>query len=92
MALFSVGRPKYKVVIPSTSNQSDFYIGKDLDDSKRGLYKLRYPIKNGVIQNWDDMQLLWKHAYSQLKISSNECPVLLTEANMNPIKNRKKML
>lgn len=49
MALFSVGRPKYKVVIPSTSNQSDFYIGKDLDDSKRGLYKLRYPIKNGVI-------------------------------------------
>jgi len=45
----SVGRPKYNVVIPSTSNQLDTYIGKDLDDSKRGLYKLRYPVKHGVI-------------------------------------------
>lgn len=44
-----VGRPKYNVVIPNTSNQLDTYIGKDLDDSKRGLYKLRYPIKHGVI-------------------------------------------
>ena len=50
-----VGRPKYKVVIPNTSNQSDFYIGKDLDENKRGLYKLRYPIKHGVIEHWDDM-------------------------------------
>ena len=63
-----------------------------MDDSKRGLYKLRYPIKHGVIEHWDDMELLWKHAYSLLKISPNECPVLLTEANMNPIKHRKKML
>lgn len=53
---------------------------------------MRYPIKHGVIEHWDDMELLWKHAYSLLKISTNECPVLLTEANMNPIKNRKKML
>jgi centractin len=52
---FSVGKPKYKVVIPSTSNQSDFYIGKELEDNKRGLYKLRYPIKHGVIEHWDDM-------------------------------------
>lgn len=66
-----VGRPKYNVVIPSTSNQLDTYIGKDLDDSKRGLYKLRYPIKHGVIEHWDDMELLWKHAYSLLKISPN---------------------
>lgn len=78
-------------MIPSTSNQLDTYIGKELDDNKRGLYKLRYPIKHGVIEHWDDMELLWKHAYSQLKISPNECPVLLTEANMNPIKHRKKM-
>lgn len=90
-SLSRIGRPKYNVVIPSTANQLDTYIGKDLDESKRGLYKLRYPIKHGVVENWDDMELLWKHAYSLLKISPNECPVLLTEANMNPSKHRRKM-
>jgi centractin len=50
-----VGRPKYNVVIPSTSNQMETYIGKELEESKRGLYKLRYPMKHGVIENWDDM-------------------------------------
>jgi hypothetical protein len=79
-------------VIPSTSNQLDTYIGKDLDDNKRGLYKLKYPVKHGVIENWDDMELLWKHAYSLMKISPSEAPVLLTEANQNPSKHRKKML
>jgi actin-related protein len=51
----SIGRPKYQVVIPSTSNQSDAYMGDDLNSSKRGMFKLRYPIKHGVIENWDDM-------------------------------------
>lgn len=46
-------------------------MGDDINSSKRGMFKLRYPIKHGVIENWDDMELLWKHAFSQLKISSN---------------------
>ncbi|MCL4123140.1 UNVERIFIED_CONTAM: hypothetical protein GTU68_006673 [Idotea baltica] len=37
------------------------------------------------------MELLWKNCYSQLKVSSNDYPVLLTEANMNPAKHRKQM-
>lgn len=48
-------------------------------------------MSHGVIEHWDDMELLWKHAFSLLKVSPNECPVLLTEANMNPSKHRKKM-
>jgi actin-related protein len=56
------------------------------------LYKLKHPISHGVIDHWDDMELLWKHAFSLLKIAPNECPVLLTEANMNPTKHKKKML
>jgi len=54
------------------------------------LYKLKHPISHGVIDHWDDMELLWKHAFSLLKIAPNECPVLLTEANMNPTKHKKK--
>ena len=56
------------------------------------MYKLKYPLTHGVIEHWDDMELLWKHAFSLLKISPTECPVLLTEANMNPTKHKKKMV
>ena len=89
---FSIGRPKYNVVIPNTNNQFEHYMGDDLASEKRGLYKLRYPVSHGVVDHWDDMELLWKHAFSLLKVSPSECPVLLTEANMNPTKHRKKML
>ena len=37
------------------------------------------------------MELLWKHSFSELKKSPSQCAVLLTEANMNPIKHRKKI-
>lgn len=37
------------------------------------------------------MELIWKYCYSQLKVSSNDHPVLLTDANMNPIKHRRQM-
>ena len=66
-------------------------MGDDINSSKRGMFKLRYPIKHGIIENYDDMELLWKHAFSQLKISPNEHPVLLTEPNMNPSKQRKRV-
>lgn len=89
---FSVGRPKYQVVIPNTTNQLETYIGEELTSNKRGLYKLKHPLSHGVIEHWDDMELLWKHAFSLLKIAPNECPVLLTEANMNPTKHKRKML
>lgn len=52
---------------------------------------MRYPMSHGVVDHWDDMELLWKHAFSTLKVSPSEYPVLLTEANMNPTKHRKKM-
>lgn len=65
----SIGRPKYNVVIPNTNNQFEHYMGDDLASEKRGLYKLRYPISHGVVDYWEDMELLWKHAFSLLKVS-----------------------
>ncbi|KAL4428876.1 hypothetical protein ABPG74_001363 [Tetrahymena malaccensis] len=81
-----IGRPKYKMVLP-TNTQSDYYLG-NISDEQRGLLKLQYPINHGIIQNWNDMDLIWKYCYSELKVSAKEYPVLLTEPAINPINHK----
>jgi len=77
-----VGRPKHKKVFPSPDD-FDYFVGSSVDKVK-GVLKLKYPISHGVVNNFSDMELLWKHTYSELKASSKEHPVLLTEAPINP--------
>ncbi|ETW28240.1 hypothetical protein PFFCH_04397 [Plasmodium falciparum FCH/4] len=57
----------------------------------RGLLKVTYPINHGIIQNWNDMENIWIHVYNSLKINSDEHPILLTEAPLNPQKNKEKI-
>lgn len=38
----------------------------------KGVLKFKYPISHGVITDWDDMQLIWKHVFSELKTSTKE--------------------
>ena len=60
--------------------------------SKRGVLDISYPIEFGVVTNWDDMEKIWTHAFSNaLKISPDEHPVLVTEVSDNPKENREKM-
>ena len=59
----------------------------------RSMLELSYPLKEGIVQNWDDMELIWDYAFkNKLKITDNkEYNILLTEAACNPKKNRIKM-
>jgi len=41
-------------------------------------------MSHGVIENWEDMEMLWKYAFKEMKVSAKEHPVLLTEAPINP--------
>jgi actin-related protein len=37
------------------------------------------PIRNGVIENWEDMEKLWHHCfYNELQISPEDNQILLT--------------
>ena len=36
------------------------------------LLKYQYPIVNGVINNWSDMETIWKSIYSNLSIAQTE--------------------
>eukprot|EP00591_Stephanopyxis_turris_P004422 CAMPEP_0195521668 /NCGR_PEP_ID=MMETSP0794_2-20130614/19142_1 /TAXON_ID=515487 /ORGANISM="Stephanopyxis turris, Strain CCMP 815" /LENGTH=395 /DNA_ID=CAMNT_0040651277 /DNA_START=94 /DNA_END=1277 /DNA_ORIENTATION=- len=87
-----VGVPKHEKCMVR-SLDGDFFVGKKAEEN-RGILRLRNPMTNGIVTNWSDMEKVWAHIYdkSQLNVSSEEHPVLLTEAPLNPRKNCEKAL
>lgn len=49
-------------------------------------------MEHGIVTDWNDMERIWQYIYSkdQLQTFSEEHPVLLTEAPLNPRRNREK--
>lgn len=92
-----VGRPKYQKIMAGGALASDdvgpaeTFVG-DGAQQHRGLLRLSYPIDHGVVTNWDDMERLWHHTYTQdLRTNSEDHPLLVTEAPLNPRANRDRM-
>ena len=60
---------------------------------QRASLQVSYPLSNGMVQNWTDMNHLWKHTFDDvLKVDPTECRILLTEPPLNPKQNREKMV
>merc|ERR1712072_1629271 len=62
--------------------------------AKKGILDITYPIAHGIVESWEDMEKVWHHTfYNELRVTPNEMQgVLLTEAPLNPKKNREKMV
>ena len=74
-----VGRPKNNQRL-----RQDFFIGNEAL-SMSCILDLKYPIKRGIITNWDDMEKIWHYEfYNQLHIDPTEHPILLTESCLTP--------
>jgi actin-related protein len=41
-----------------------FYVGDDAL-SNSDMLNLNYPLKNGLVTNWDDMEKIWHHAVTE---------------------------
>ena len=86
----SVGYPKYSYGIIG-GNAKSCFIGKDAE-SKRGILKLQYPIENGIITNWDNMEKIWESIFTnELNVNPKEHSILLSEVPLNSNQNREKM-
>lgn len=70
---------------------SDLFFCSEEAQAKRGILSLKYPIVNGIVTNWDSMETIWDHTYNELRVASEEHPILLTEVPLNPKANREMM-
>ena len=85
-----VGYPKYQEILYNR-DYKDFFIGDDALN-KKAVLKLNYPMEHGVVNNWDDMEKIWGHIFTnELRVAPEEHNVLITEAPLNPKENREKM-
>jgi actin-related protein 2 len=88
-----VGRPMLR------SNQSigdvelrDIMFG-DEASPYRALLDITYPVAHGKVDNWDDFMQLWEYTFTK-KMGIKDFTgkrILVTEAALNPRKNREKM-
>ena len=60
-----VGRTKYEKVQPG--NEKELFVGNEAI-SKKALLTLNYPVENGIVKNWDDMEKVWHETFYK------ECP------------------
>ena len=85
-----VGRPKVPGIMVGSEGK-DYYVGSQAEE-KRGVLILKYAIEHGIIEDWDDMEKIWDHTFTnELRVTPEEHNVMLTEAPLNPKVNREKM-
>ncbi|KAJ2630388.1 Arp2/3 complex subunit, actin nucleation center [Coemansia sp. RSA 1290] len=91
-----VGRPMLRAEEATTLADVPYEI-KDINvgteaAALRAVLDMSYPIENGIIKNWEDMQHVWDYTfYEKLRVDPRQSKVLLTEAPLNPLSNREKM-
>jgi len=61
--------------------------------SKKGVLSLSYPVEHGIVKDWADMEKIWRYTFfDALRVNPEERPVIVTEAPLNPKKNRERMM
>ncbi|KAL2353540.1 actin family [Cryomyces antarcticus] len=88
-----VGRP---ILRTEEQNSGDIKL-KDImcgDEAAaaRSMLQITYPMENGIVKRWDDMQHLWDYTfYEKMHLDPTGRKILLTEPPMNPLRNREQM-
>jgi hypothetical protein len=92
MVANAVGRPKHKRAMAGGAlDGQDIFVGAKVQEH-RGAFRISHPMSHGIVENWPDMERVWSHVYDRdnLNTAPEEHPLLLTEAPLNPYRNRQK--
>lgn len=66
----------------------DFHVG-DAAFANSTTHQVNYPIRHGLIDNWDNMERMWERCmFEYLRCEPEDHYVLLTEPPLNPPENR----
>jgi actin-related protein 3 len=66
----------------------DFFIGSEAAQKRPG-YAVDYPIRHGIVDNWDNMERYWQRCiYEYLCCDPEEHMMMLTEPPLNTPENR----
>mmetsp|Transcript_39254 Transcript_39254/g.73230 ORF Transcript_39254/g.73230 Transcript_39254/m.73230 type:complete len:378 (-) Transcript_39254:37-1170(-) len=86
-----VGKPKHDALMPGTENK-ELFLG-DEAVGKRGVLQLSYPIEHGIVKDWSELEKVWHHTFfDALRVNPEDQPCVVTEAPLNPKKNRERMI
>lgn len=68
----------------------DFFIGNEAAErTTGGQYNIDYPIRHGIVDNWDNMEKYWQRCiYQYMSCDPEEHYLLLTEPPLNTPENR----
>jgi actin len=91
-----VGRGRHKGAMQKLGLK-DSYVGRKAQ-ARRGILSLSNPIRNGVVENWDDLELLWEHIWEtetngkgRHDNDGEECKVLVTVPPLCPLADWRRM-
>jgi len=89
-----VGRPMLRAdqVVEENVELKDIMCGDEAALARHSL-EVDYPVQNGIVRNWEDMEHLWNYTfYERMQIAPGDHKVLLTEPPGNPTANRKNLV
>eukprot|EP00438_Fugacium_kawagutii_P032955 Skav223865 [mRNA] locus=scaffold1226:140930:145722:- [translate_table: standard] len=70
----------------------DVWVGEEAQ-RRRGVLRLSWPIEQGLVTKWEDLEHIWHHTfYTDLRVAPEELAVLLIEAPLNPQQDRETMV
>lgn len=86
-----VGHPRHRgVAIAAGMNGSE--VGEEAL-VKRGMLSVQTPIKDGLVQNWDEIEKLWSHIiFSELRVTPESHCFLTTQTVNSPASQQEKTL
>jgi len=83
-----VKKEKQKKAVRGNIPDLDFYIGDEAIDNSQ-VYGISYPIRQGLIDDWTQMEKIWQHCiFKYLRSEPEDHYFLLTEPPLNPPENR----